>query len=109
MSGHTPGPWIWEYTDLKDEDGFRCCTMLAPVLFAKKWAENCVALAVKDEDARLIAAAPDLLKACKHARNAIDEDLRNLTPSELLEFQSAKDMMAALDILKKAIAKAEGE
>lgn len=79
MSAHTPGPWkttgdrkhpispnvVW-----LDDDGAcgdpECC---GP---AEAWVE------IKQEDARLIAAAPDLLDACRLALSA----LRRLAPGE---------------------------
>jgi hypothetical protein len=50
-----------------------------------------------EANARLIAAAPDLLKACKAARDFIDDPRRSADEDELF------------DILKVAIQKAEQE
>jgi hypothetical protein len=53
-------------------------------------------------DARLIAAAPDLLEACRAALKRFDENIRGQRP-----FLHALNEYAPL--LRNAIAKAEGE
>ena len=56
MSKHTPGPWEYRLTEGSDKK-------LATVYGRGKG----IARHVLPEDARLIAAAPDLLEACKTA------------------------------------------
>ena len=82
MSSFTPGPWriglphvVWQTVEL--EEGGRRHTPIAECF-----------LHDKEANARLIAAAPDLLAALKHALGVIVEvgDLngfRNLTNEEL--------------------------
>lgn len=65
MSKQTPGPWEWwtsnsvrRLTGADGKDG--------GVLYAYRAASDGVAdIAVSDANARLIAASPDLLEACK--------------------------------------------
>lgn len=98
-SKHTPGPWFvsgvrfrmnggeWHSINRYDE--------------AKKQDENiaCVGFDPRNgaglTDARLIAAAPDLLEACKRA-------------SAILRGDGAPGWGVAKDILNTAIARAEG-
>jgi len=90
-SRHTPGPWQWTaieggWDGVKQENGTLIC----------KLALN------EPENARLIAAAPDLLDAC----------LETLT--EIRAYQGEDEFCEgptkdACDILKSAITKATGE
>ena len=66
MSKHTPGPWTISDRDSVGDNIFgpnneRIANTYG--LFEEKWAAN----------ARLIAAAPDLLAACKAAMDFMDE------------------------------------
>lgn len=90
MSEHTPGPWIIETEPFNvwTTDGFliaHCVRGFGDFNDDEAW-ETGVA------NARLIAAAPDLLAACKRAEKCIKE----YEPRE------------ALNDLEAAIAKAEG-
>jgi hypothetical protein len=96
---HTPGPWkvmggmvviegeAGRLTDVAD-----CCTGAASVKDPFTIAAN----------ARLIAAAPELLEACENARNVlaalVTGDLKTIKPDS-----------AALAELRAAIAKAKGD
>jgi hypothetical protein len=80
MSKHTPGPWTWNGTfpiRIIDAEGFVVCDGIIPR---------------EEDNARLIAAAPDLLAALKY----------------LLDNQGdySSDGIA---LCRKAIAKAEGK
>jgi hypothetical protein len=78
MSKHTPGPWIFENRDgdhpLNDQCGWGCDGLWAVnggfILGAGPgWDGEYVA--PNDSDARLIAAAPDLLEALRDCREAL--------------------------------------
>ena len=58
---HTPGPWPIRRTDGGD------IKSIGPITSAGEYAFD-TWLDVSDEDARLIAAAPDLLEALQRAR-----------------------------------------
>lgn len=97
MSKHTPGPWVFEVRDgdhpLNDQNGWGCDGLWAVnggfILGAGPgWDSSYVA--PDNEDARLIAAAPELLDACKVALGIIG-------------FGAEHDQISA------AIAKATGE
>lgn len=108
MSGYTPGPW--RIGNLKSYDGY------TGKPYRNVWADDpgkpddalcvarCVDVGPVDENARLIAAAPELLEACDLAAIALrivrDEyggNLRRATADELLKR------------LEAAYAKATGE
>jgi hypothetical protein len=98
VSEHTPGPWTVKNADhIGDpEEDF---SALPPYWFidaGKGYAEEGfhIAAFMKESNARLIAAAPELLEACKSAAGL------------LAEFPEAKTMVKALNA---AIAKAEGK
>ena len=91
---HTPGPWrISKLTEtaVEDGDGRGICS-------TGGYQQNFDTERVYQENranARLIAAAPDLLDACKRA-------------SEILRGRGYPGWGVAKDILNEAIAKAEG-
>jgi len=58
-------------------------------------------------NARLIAAAPDLLKACKHAIKYMVREVSTISP-QLLDERDRRYYQAE-DMVIRAIAKAEGE
>lgn len=88
---HTPGPWLAVPTD-GERDSWK-------VIDAKD--HFVIALMVDEEDAPLIAAAPDLLEACKSAfklpRPWMDGGV------------TFEEWDAAIDRIEKAIRKAEGK
>ena len=95
-AGHTPGPWgpigIYDPCNIFGGDGRRL------VAATGGYQDSAVdTLAENKANARLIAAAPDLLAACADARDA----LLNETGNPLA-------LMAALVTLDAAIAKATG-
>lgn len=103
MTTHTPGPWEWEpgaqhilNSPSQSESG-RMDTH-SPVFMLSAKARR----RLPEADARLIAAAPDLLEACKDAHRKLDMiyDARLNTPLTV---------GAEIDQLEAAIAKATGE
>lgn len=110
---HTPGPWIWEglMQDPEDEvcllaDCLRSESYGGVVLIAD---ESSDAVLVRNCDVSLIAAAPDLLEACK----ALLEARGNGSPYEVVgqDPQTGHPLNAeglAVVRLEAAIAKAEG-
>lgn len=97
---HTPGEWNWEWSKDISDDGTIAvtCTMAGrdglPV--CEVWG---ITEANVEANARLIAAAPDLLEAAKDAL----ESLRRL-PNGLGAFR-----VTCMQQLVNAIAKAEGK
>lgn len=106
MSGHTPGPWeVVEYGDgdsLVIHEGSsenRICFMAMPGKLGdfEKIKAN----------AHLIAAAPDLLEACRRALPAnVDTNNKNIPDDLVIPLDVA---MGELRMLKAAIAKATQE
>lgn len=82
----TPGPWIfnttWKLIEGKNGEEIATLHMI--------------------QDARLIAAAPELLEACESARNV----LAALVTGDLKEVKADSP---ALQMLRNAVAKAEGK
>lgn len=89
---HTPGPW----TVYKNEplDGSR------HVALGSKYERAIVAGKSATANARLIAAAPDLLAACEAAIDGIEE---------WNDFAETDKIEEAVALLVAAIAKAKGE
>lgn len=99
MNKHTPGPWT-----IADDNG----TDIGIIARKRGRGGQMVAMVTVDEDvpqddderlanARLIAAAPDLLSACKRAVHLYDHD----DATSVLEWVNSPEFRAA-------IAKAEG-
>jgi len=94
MSTHTPGPWTAILDrDRDDEDTWYVLTE----------KEAAIAVGLYGPDARLIAAAPELLAACK----ALVEAGGNSTSLKLGSEQLQRFVSAWGD-MRAAIAKAEG-
>jgi len=97
-SKHNPGPWRvdGEAHDMagsaiiRDAGGF-------PVASTRSWIKE-----QHDANARLVAAAPDLFKACKRQVVNIEQWLETGVPA------SADESQQIYNALKAAIAKAEG-
>lgn len=114
MTGHTPGPWLWHWRDDEDAPGS---------VFAMPRPGHAYAVAMcprygKDsweQDARLIAAAPELLEALKamiEGNYTYNEDLQAKVcqPNERGRWDSRQ--MPSDEACTKAaaaIAKATGE
>jgi hypothetical protein len=92
---HTPGPWVFAYSnDVGPDDDYFI------EFFELSTTDGRVLARVEEEpDARLIAAAPDLLEALKVCEENI---------SSLLASQHPKVFGIWLDSVRAAIAKATG-
>lgn len=89
MSTHTPGPWYVR----GDQGQLLWCD--ARHIYAPEASNRCVDAKVSLADARLMAAAPDLLAACT-------------TVLDALEFHYPS-MHHSIGVLRSAIAKATGK
>lgn len=108
---HTPGPWsLTPLPDSGDAPG-ECVELYARPIYAPPQPpllySSTVAVAVCDDDARLIAAAPDLLAACEALIAARLEDARDgrfrygLGPGP--------EMVTVMEAVHAAVKKARGE
>lgn len=119
--GHTPGPWKIRYGGIPDSDGFGIASDIGdPRIVAECWPCG----TTKDlrermmADAHLIAAAPDLLAACKAvlANEVLADTLRSGKNPDL-DFASdvpdyaedCRKLAEVFDLLEAAISKAEGK
>ncbi len=111
MSKHTPGPWLIEAQNCHTGD---IATVYQTsegwvTIYAPHWAETGMEPPEQSANARLIAAAPDLLKALKECRNAIQGG-QPLEPYDSRGAGYQQQFGAAfLEYLNAAIAKATGE
>jgi len=95
---HTPGPWV--VSDGEFTDGFVEAVNNGPNTIA-----GIMPVPERSANARLIAAAPELLEACKEARNCLASALQAMEDEGLGVYAADNLAMKALDA---AIAKAEG-
>ncbi len=106
MSKHTPGPWFIQ-TEESSRDG-KEYTWIQPE--SQHWGVCRLPINTKrapeesQANARLIAAAPELLEAAKHALKCLDAANETLGGWAGEEYYKV-----ARNDLKKAIAKVEGE
>lgn len=103
---HTPGPWkIWRERDTQTE--FCICVGIEGVRLAS--LPDMRVIGENEANACLIAAAPDLLEACKAAwaelDNRYDVDVPEPGHSKEYPFNGAGELMRRL---QAAIRKAEG-
>ena len=91
MTEHTPGPWIINPSDPHPVNGYRIMSeRFGRLAYVARWT------AYQEEgaaNARLIAAAPDLLEALTAIRES---------------FKTGGGMFKAQELAEKALAKAEG-
>ena len=93
MRSHTPGPWKWDnHGDLR---GKGRNAVINPGL-----RRDVLSAVNYEEDARLIAAAPDLLAALEGVLEAMEETRASRRPLQV----SADDVA----LIRAAIAKAKG-
>lgn len=102
-ASHTPGPWVVN-------DRFYVCTAApTPEFIADCATDSSVEreYAIDEANARLIAAAPDLLAACKKADESIVQLCRMIC---VLSGGNSKKARAVdfAEAVRDAIAKAEG-
>lgn len=105
MGTFTPGPWVWDGQALwrAKEDGTPD-KAAEPVLEANGYYER-AQIDAYDADARLVAAAPDLLAALKRLKDAAEAVGRTLEARRAHSRKDAELAMAYLDA-RDAIAKA---
>lgn len=103
---HTPGPWEHVPASAHKHGMIRRAGH-AHVLALVPFHTGAPSDAVDDANARLIAAAPDLLKACRLAvaNEATADELRN---SGMVDYVDIKALRAIAAAARAAIAKAEG-
>lgn len=101
MSKHTPGPWSYDFIPMKNE---WVITRICPgddKPFRPPFTDSFARLEPPydcEANARLIAAAPELLEALKKTKEHLDK----------CEITGEGDPCQALDWIVRAIAKAEG-
>lgn len=113
---HTPGPWKFdkEYGNAMDElygpDGRAIAAIWTRGCDSPTRVRECYKpFAEGVANARLIAAAPDLLSACKDAETACDEVASWLESDEAFDITAlVVDLRGVMRKLTAAIAKAEG-
>lgn len=96
---HTPGPWEIYDEEFDDRRGYQEPKIIANGSDSALVHEICtirIGLKETPANARLIAAAPDLLAACQLALDTMS-DYRNNTPADVQQF------------IRAAISKAEGQ
>lgn len=114
MSEHTPGPWKWEAQDAS-------MTILGT---AENVDEGCVLWCIRckacqsrpdalrcgmpsEADARLIAAAPDLLEACKELRTSLMLTRDNIIRESKLDAKAASRWEGVPELLLERMKKAD--
>jgi len=98
VSKPTPGPWTYQATPESSNQSY---IVSAP--------EGRVASLWSEANARLIAAAPSLLEACKDYHAALDMAFALLIESKPYFYPSKSEMWAAMVAGNEAIRKAEGQ
>ena len=103
---HTPGPWKAVYSEYGEEIWFGGND--GPGMWEIEGAEAYLP-GDHDEQARLIAAAPDLLAALQYAAQFLADEVeqRGLAGSDMTDYQD--EAAQALDRVEAAIAKATGQ
>ena len=99
--GHTPGPWGCDGTEVHAEHLVICNAYRSRTDDEGNWMRS----EEVEANARLIAAAPDLLAACQAIANDCE---RVLDGDDFSGMPDAELFRAFLDVLRPAIAKAEG-
>lgn len=109
MNNHTPGPWAtetWTYEVDRDIPTIRTAgDAIAQAL--DLWRDGADSTAERDANARLIAAAPDLLAALEEMVSEHDTYWRNTVADNPGYFPP--DDTGGLVLARAAIAKAKGE
>lgn len=93
MSKHTPGPWKWAIgTGI-------CATMVTceQGLICELGGGDCA-----EANARLIAAAPDLLTACRRLRAKVCDNCKEATPDSCSGCQYLNEIQLSEAAIKKA-------
>ena len=100
MSKHTPGPWVTDDTLPGNVYSSDATGSIIATVTGFEWARR--GKTVEKANARLIAAAPDMLEALK-AINVC------LSPGNRTFDEMIRDCGLACDVARTAIAKATGE
>lgn len=97
MSKHTPGPWDYYF---EPSDHYKHKIRSKPGLICQLpgWVTHDELRLEQEANARLIAAAPELLRALEYAHACLTNQLSTKTKHE-----------HAIDLARAAIAKATGE
>jgi hypothetical protein len=101
VSGHTPGPWVVDAENqlqINNANG-------GPVA----WTETCVGYEKDSANARLIAAAPELLTAAREALSGMDGGEDHSMCHTGICSRGECSQCQRVDGLRRAIAKAEGK
>jgi hypothetical protein len=104
MAKHTPGPWWVTQNGVRSHGRYIAHTNSA-IRYEGQEDRYAFEVAQRDADKALLAAAPDLLEA---ARFALDE-AEGLLRSYVEGSKGFAEQMAALQPIRDAIAKAEGD
>ena len=103
LSGHTPGPWVVAYGSVyRDLPGI--CENGGIRIAQMDRSEPHTAPTERDANARLIAAAPELLAALESAANQFDFAVRALAQGQTVSISSLQNCAAAA---RAAISKAK--
>jgi len=102
MSAHTPGPWHAFYKAKYDE--WHVSVQVSDSHTMRQWLFSDGIPTKNEFDARLIAAAPDLLEALKTVVRVIEAN-----PPSIVDTIWARGYETLLDHCSAAIAKAEGK
>ena len=100
MSSHTPGPWAHSSDGVEcySEAPGKCYAVTVATIRGLDYESEFISKAMGMANARLVAAAPELLAALKAVCKAWDNREDDYFPG----------MMLAQDLAEAAIAKAEG-
>ena len=101
MKTHTPGPWIAIPTTAISRNANT--VRMDVVTTSGEWNPAFVAGDILPEDARLIAAAPDLLAALNRLIQSLPEDSNDYPDSA-----SARQVFDSIRFAREAISKATG-
>jgi len=102
MSKHTPGPWSIHW----GSSGNRCLEIHHEKTIVAHATDYSIDGAERSANARLIAAAPELLAALEDSERIISFALNN---GMIMGRQHKHDAESHLDGIRAAIAKARGE
>jgi hypothetical protein len=104
MAEHTPGPWHLEI----DDNALHVYSPVEEVLHFSDAGWDEFTRATFEANARLIAAAPDLLAALEKIQSATDAVKASLAGTTIVLSDEANEMYGAIWDARAAIAKAKG-
>lgn len=108
MSKHTPGPWEVEDNFIQTSE-FMICEVYSKEDYAKHpdVQQDIVNKETGKANAHLIAAAPELLEACRKAHECVVVRAGCRNSSEKDAAEDRKEIDLTIKLLEQAIAKAE--